>query len=361
MTCGLFAKSAEYKTDIVIDGSLTDFEGARDQIILSPDLIGKFYESDSDSKWGSYNDINAIDITWDSGYLYLGVKGIINDNNMIIYIDSDENKGVNDVSELNNWKRNIKFKGIKPDFFIATWDKNTAAPQFWEIVNSESASDRSSDITGAVTFNGTVSGAMEVRIPWTTIYNSGWGNISTNAVLKITGVVTGGDDSSGPDSAPDSSVDMPVDSTQEAVLDNYLIIYLDKDSNGKPDIDVDIREQSDVAIDITSLKYQPLNIVNIDIVNQSFSPNDDGINDSVTINYSITKDSEVTIGIFDIDGKLIYEVCNDLSLTKGVQQFSWDGYDKNNVKADPGLYIVYIKATTQGVSVVKKVGVFLIN
>ncbi len=361
LNLNLFAKSDTYKTDIVVDGTTSDFDSAADQILLSQDLIGKFYESESDSKWGSYNDINSIKLTWDSGYLYIGVDGIIENNNMILYIDTDDTKGVNDVSSLDNWKRKIKFKNIKPDFFLASWDKNTTSPQLWQINSSSSASDKSSDITGAASFNGTIAGAMEARIPWTTLYNLGWGEVKTNAVLKIVGLVVGGDDSSGPDSAPDSSVDMPVDSSSEVTLDNYLIINVDKNSDGKPDIGVDIRSQSDVAIDITSLKYQPLNIVNVNINNQSFSPNDDGINDTVIINYSLTKDADVTANIFNLNGDLIYTLQNSVSLTKGEQQLEWNGFDNSNIKSPVGFYIVHIKATTQGVSVVKKIGIYLIN
>jgi len=354
----LFSISETYKNNITIDGNTSDFDKESDQIILSPELPGKFYESDSDSKWGSYNDINNIKITWDSGYLYIGIDGIIYNNNMILYFDIDENSGISDVNSINNWKRKIKFKNFTVNFFAATGDNNTS-PQFWQVASDGTTTDISDNIKSAATFSGSIKGGMELKIPWTTLYNRGWGEISTNAVLKLVGVVTGGDDSSGPDSAPDSSEEMPVNSSDLATLDNYLIIYLDKNSDGKPDIGVNIRNNCDVAIDITSLKYQPLNIVNINIENQVFTPNNDGINDTTKINYYLTKDAIVNVKVFNLKGDLIYSLQNDISLTKGEQQIEWNGYNNKNVVVSPGLYIIYIKATTMGVSRVKKIAVYV--
>jgi len=345
---------------IVIDGVTADFSQESDQILLSPDLTGVYYESDNDSKWGANNDISSIQVTWDRNYFYVGVDGVCENNNIIVYFDTGENNGISDVSSLSSWKRKIDFEVIKPDYFIVASDKNNS-PQFWKILSSTSAEDKSASVISSATFNGGIKGAMESRIGWDMFYGLGNYNVATNAVMKIVGVVVGGDDTSGPDAAPNASGTMPTDSSKFVTVDNYLIVPLDNNSDGLPDIGANVRGRTSVAIDINSLKYQPLFIGNMHILNQSFSPNGDGINDDVTLNYLLSKDANVAVRIFNISGEAVYDFQKSAKLSAGVQSIKWDGLNNRGIRQNQGIYIVYIQAESSGVSVAKKVPVFIIQ
>ena len=74
-----------------------------------------------------------------------------------------------------------------------------------------------------------------------------------------------------------------------------------------------------------------------------FSPDNDGYNDVLNINYEFNAPGYVAnILIYDARGRLIINlVKNELLGTKGC--FSWDGIDRDNAKAVIGIYIIYIE------------------
>lgn len=75
-----------------------------------------------------------------------------------------------------------------------------------------------------------------------------------------------------------------------------------------------------------------------------FSPDNDGFDDVVIINYKFDSPGYTcSITIYDSQGRLInYLVRNELLGTEGT--FSWDGRTSDNRKADIGIYVVYIEA-----------------
>lgn len=354
----LFSKSEPDKTGkIQINGNTSDFNKETDQVLLSPELGGRNHESDYDSSWGCYNDISSIKFTWDENNLYIGSDAIINNNNIIIYLDTGKNLGITTVDSLNSWKRRLNFENIKPDFFLASRDNN-AFPEFWKIESSSGVFNI--EIDTVATFNGTVGGGIEAKIPWHTLYILGERKVLSGAVLKITGVITGGDDSSSPDSAPDTTEDLP-QSSEYVTIDNCIIIPIDSDCNGYPDMDVNIRDVSTIAVNTTSLKYQQLQIRDLKVDPRVFTPNNDGINDVLNISYILTKDAKVSVRIFNIEGDLIFTYQKDINLTAGHQVIQWYGYKNDNILAVPGLYLIHIKAHASGISVVKKTGCYLVN
>jgi hypothetical protein len=74
-----------------------------------------------------------------------------------------------------------------------------------------------------------------------------------------------------------------------------------------------------------------------------FSPDNDGYNDVLNIDYEFNIPGYVAnILIYDARGRLIIDlVRNELLGTKGC--FSWDGIDRDNAKAPIGIYIIYIE------------------
>ena len=74
-----------------------------------------------------------------------------------------------------------------------------------------------------------------------------------------------------------------------------------------------------------------------------FSPDNDGINDVVNINYTFTTSGYLAnVTIYDANGRLIkILVKNELIGTIGT--YSWNGINENNEKAKIGIYIVYFE------------------
>lgn len=82
----------------------------------------------------------------------------------------------------------------------------------------------------------------------------------------------------------------------------------------------------------------------ITISPETFSPDNDGIDDVVNISYQFAEAGYVAnIVIYDAKGRLIKNLLlNELLGTKGT--FSWDGINENNEKAAIGIYIIYFEA-----------------
>lgn len=82
----------------------------------------------------------------------------------------------------------------------------------------------------------------------------------------------------------------------------------------------------------------------ITISPETFSPDNDGIDDVVNISYQFAEAGYVAnIVIYDSKGRLIKNLLlNELLGAKGT--FSWDGINENNEKAAIGIYIIYVEA-----------------
>jgi len=79
----------------------------------------------------------------------------------------------------------------------------------------------------------------------------------------------------------------------------------------------------------------------IEVTPEVFSPDEDGVNDIVNINYHFDTPGYVAnVTIYDSKGRLIkYLVRNELLGTKGT--FSWDGINEEREKARIGIYIIF--------------------
>jgi len=86
------------------------------------------------------------------------------------------------------------------------------------------------------------------------------------------------------------------------------------------------------------------NTVKVSLEKKIFSPNNDGIDDVLKINYSFKKSGySANIFIFDINGRFIKQIANnELLATKG--SFCWNGIDDYNQKIKVGVYILLFNA-----------------
>lgn len=92
-------------------------------------------------------------------------------------------------------------------------------------------------------------------------------------------------------------------------------------------------------------QFQKVEITDgISISPETFSPDNDGIDDVLNISYQFAEAGYVAnIVIYDAKGRLIKNLLlNELLGTKGT--FSWDGINENNEKAAIGIYIIYVEA-----------------
>jgi len=81
----------------------------------------------------------------------------------------------------------------------------------------------------------------------------------------------------------------------------------------------------------------------ISILPEVFSPDNDGVDDILTINYSLEEVGKVAnVTIFDPQGRIIrHLVQNELLAAEGT--FSWDGLRNNREKARIGIYLIYFE------------------
>ncbi len=79
--------------------------------------------------------------------------------------------------------------------------------------------------------------------------------------------------------------------------------------------------------------------------NKTVSPDDDGFEDVLILNYQLPKqDYATTIQIYDLEGRLVRQWINNETL--GTNGFlSWNGTDYNQQKAAIGLYVLHIECT----------------
>lgn len=81
----------------------------------------------------------------------------------------------------------------------------------------------------------------------------------------------------------------------------------------------------------------------ITLTPEVFSPNNDGYNDVLSINYTFDQPGyTANIQLYDAEGRLTKNlVANELLSQTGF--FTWDGIDDRNEKARTGIYIVYVQ------------------
>jgi hypothetical protein len=83
----------------------------------------------------------------------------------------------------------------------------------------------------------------------------------------------------------------------------------------------------------------------VTITNEVFSPDNDGFNDVVIINYLFSQPGFVaTVAIYDSRGRLVRRLVNSELLGTEGGAFSWDGIMDDQTKARVGIYVIYFEA-----------------
>ncbi|MEO5616823.1 MAG: hypothetical protein ABIS67_03550 [Candidatus Eisenbacteria bacterium] len=258
-----------------IDGYSSDFASG-DEAVFGLDTRGIAQEARDDSKWQN-NEVYQIHLTWDAQYLYVAVDGKIFGNNLMLVFDTVPNRGLENMTALNSWRRNVNFDAFGrfpgdeflPDLFGATWDTNTNPRLITHLSgNQVDDSQVGAEFRSVASFDqGNDGRSMELAIPWRNVFAGLGGGGTRDTVVTVGGVtdtlrrmplgvrsikvaafVTANwDGGGGPDSAPDNLRGHTDDGNANIVLDNYASVDLDRNDDtgigfggpdGIPDWDV---------------------------------------------------------------------------------------------------------------------------
>ncbi|MEO5989128.1 MAG: hypothetical protein ABIU54_05235 [Candidatus Eisenbacteria bacterium] len=372
-----------------VDGFTTDFTD--DEKMFGYNAAANApEEATDDSRWGVNNDLSQIRVSWDAQYLYIAAEGRIWDNNMVLLFDTVPGRGLTSMTALNSWKRNFDFdttgsgtgNGFSPDFFAATWDGNTSPRLIVQLAGNQVDDERVGPyFSAAATFlQGNTDRAMELRIPWKSVFvgQAGVGTRDTvmtvagvtdtfrlfprGTTIKLSGVVTGGGDGSGgPDSAPDN-LRGHTDNTGDLVfIDNYALIDLDRNDDtgaggGGPDgvADWGVSPKSRITFrhqpPVVALRFA-VNEVTVD--RPAFAPDrGEKIHFSVDLDKRLDANDPVnqvrtlnlTANIFDLRGHFIRNLY--LSQTRSALSPAdpaldmWDGRNERGEIVPPGIYVI---------------------
>ncbi len=362
--CLFAGSSQDIGERIQIDGYTNDWQ--TDEYLLM-DADGNSLEGANDSHWGEYNELTQVRATWDNEYLYLGVDGVCKENNVILFIDIYDDYGITDMTDLRAWQRAFQFYNLSPDFFIGTWDTNTA-PQFWRVdegsrtsvrhaneTSGESGTDAVLPLTTAASFDGESRGrALEAKIRLDSLYYNAKRRMENYPLIKILAVLTsGGDNQSGPDVAPDNIGGMSNDGNRIVIIDNYIEINIDSNGDGQADMNVSPASIRTFYMD-PPLKANPLKMLSVNFPNgRTFAPTigsilamDLTVNRSYEINPTLNS-AFFSYEIYNLDGELIGPApSSDATRSNQEMKFVWDGRDFNSQIVPFGIYIVRFTAAT---------------
>ncbi|MBU2690118.1 MAG: hypothetical protein KJ970_04260 [Candidatus Eisenbacteria bacterium] len=349
-----------------IDGFSTEFTEGESVFGINPDLLVA-EESTNDSKWGAFNDINQIKVTWDAQNLYVAVDGFIFDNNVILLLDvtdrdpeTEADNGLTGMTELNSWRRNFVFaQDFAPEMFLATWDGNSQPRlMMYDGPNHVTEVPSSSFLTLATFQQSSPGRSMEAAIPWSLIFlglssEEFQPDLGTNvwvipdgmSVLKIAAVVTAGaDGTGGPDSAPDNFCGHTNESSDQVLIDNYAIVPLDTDSiEAVPDFGIEPKDR------ITFKRTPPVRGVECKfknlILDSPIASPEEGIAMRFHVNFE-QSDALITARIFDMAGDEVITLYERDPRTKNdpydEEKDLWYGMAEDGSYVHGGIYIISV-------------------
>jgi len=261
------------------------------------------------------NKIDGLYVTWDADNLYMGINYKVDGYGILLYLDSDYGglSGQSDLTQIDTWNKGAKFSadGFKPDFMYGSWDGDDG--NFYEIRSSVTASWISAPC--ATDFSSDVPGT-EIAVRWDTLLPSGFPPGTRIAVFA----------------ALCDGLSLAIDAAPNNILvslpdvDTCTIVDCDSDNDGRPD------RLSSSDFTISSIRMPKL-----------FSPNSDGLNDSLAITVAISQSADVQIKAYSIEGKKVWQATGRLS-EAGELTVTWAGRDFSGDFLKNGIYIVNIRA-----------------
>jgi len=85
---------------------------------------------------------------------------------------------------------------------------------------------------------------------------------------------------------------------------------------------------------------------NTNVSPESFSPNGDNVFDTTTFSFSLSEDSVIEAGIYNLQNGLVKTITSNTSVAaENINKYTWDGKDLNGQPCLPGQYIIKVNAT----------------
>ncbi|MEO5989244.1 MAG: FlgD immunoglobulin-like domain containing protein, partial [Candidatus Eisenbacteria bacterium] len=200
----------------------------------------------NDSQWNAgpsniTNEIQAVHATWDSTYLYLGVRGIVTGNSWVLYLDTDPNgpNGQTNLTAINAWERGATFTapGFKPDWNLGAYQHQGAfdSQSFFKLLSATTTANYSDSILKAFdpTHQFGLNGGSELAIPWSTLYGLGAGRVPASARIGLVASLCWDPEPAaelGGDQAPNNL------SAIAPAIDNRVLVIIDGNGDGYPDV-----------------------------------------------------------------------------------------------------------------------------
>lgn len=348
---------------MVVDGITNEWQSDESLFQINEET-GGLEESLSDSEWGFNNDLNQIRVTWDARFLYIGVDAIIWNNNTVVLFDYRDG-GMEEMTNLNSWRRNFIFQGLQPDLFLATWDGNTL-PQVWEFSGSNQVTQKDATAfqTVASFSQGNQNRAMEAAIPWEFLLGDTAemmelpGGDSTFVLpegmrsIRLVGVITAGaDGTGGPDTAPDNLSGHDIDGSLQVVVDNWAEVVLDEDGDRIVDFGVNVKDRTSFRV-VPPVRGLRLEIRDLEFSRNIISPEHGGQLDfSVRLSPEVPASEDfrsVTLSaeVYNVAGQKVRTLYNSDSRSASdpvVPELDcWDGRDDQGRIVPGGIYALRV-------------------
>jgi hypothetical protein len=329
-------------TTVTIDGNVSDADWACAEARLN-DLW--------DSAWngpapGDTNEILVVLADWDSTYLYLGIRGFVNGNSWLLYLDTDVDgpNGFTNLTAIDTWERGATFTatGFKPDYEYGAYQHQGGfdSEGMWKILSATTTQSISSQIYMAFDPQHVYGygGGTELAIPWDVLYGLGAGHVPAGCKIGVVASICwdpepGGE--LGGDVAPNNvSATLPV-------VDNFLRIVVDADANGVPDAGqragapkIDAPRSSRV---LGAYPSPAASLVRVPVVLGGA----DG-----------REAHQVRAEVYDIAGRRVRTVFEG-SLAAGRHALEWDGTAAPGVPAPAGIYFMRVTADGETIGTAK--------
>ncbi len=307
-----------------------------------------------DSAWngsapGDTNEILVLFADWDSTYLYLGIRGHVNGNSWILYLDTDVDgpNGYTDLTNIDHWERGATFtaSGFMPDFQYGAYQHQGAfdSHSMFKLTSDTTSEDISSQVVMAFDPMHVYQyeGGSELAIPWDALYALGVGQVPPGATVGFAASICWDpepDGELGGDSAPNNiSVSLPI-------IDNFIEMLVDCDNDGKPDPDslAGIGDVTDADM-VRLYKAYP-------------SPTMSGARVPLYLAGSPAGKAAqaVEAHVYDITGRRVKAVFSG-QLPPGRHEIAWDGTTAHGAPAGPGIYFMRVTVDSRNIGSVKVV------
>ncbi|UCF05173.1 MAG: T9SS type A sorting domain-containing protein [bacterium] len=331
-------------TKYQIDGWLSDSEWSDPRVSC---------EDYWDSSWngtapGDTNEINVLFVDWDSTYLYLGIRGHVQGNSWILYLDTDVDgpEGYTDLTAIDTWERGATFSaaGFKVDYQYGAYQHQGPydSQSMWHLTSDTTSENMSAQIFMAFDPQHIFGydGGSELAIPWDVLYGLGPGQVPVGTSIGVVASVCWDpepDGELGGDSTPSN-----VAATLPAI-DTFCVAVVDSDNDGVPDppSTTDVPEDGFRAV-VRVLSAYPnpsRSMVRVPMI--LGSPSAGG-----------SERYNVQAVVYDVAGRTVRTIFNG-HLPAGRHLFSWNGRTRSGRPAAAGIYFLRVMIDGKGVGTTK--------